>query len=90
MRTALPFAVLGADREEDGLRVRKYPWGSVSGKRFLKLTIVENPKHSDFSTLRKILLHSHMDDFKEITHDVLYEGYRTMKLSSAALPLKEE
>jgi cell division control protein 11 len=75
---------MGADREEDGNRVRKYPWGTVSGKRILKLTIVENPKHSDFSILRKILLNTHLDDFKEITHDVLYEGYRTMKLSNAA------
>lgn len=89
MRSVLPFAVLGADKEEDGMRVRKYPWGVVSGN-LIQFMLVENPKHSDFSSLRKVLFNTHLDDFKEITHDVLYEGYRTLKLSNAALPNHDE
>eukprot|EP00842_Homolaphlyctis_polyrhiza_P006147 jgi/Hompol1/6533/HPOL_000186-RA len=45
------------------------------------LTVVDNPRHCDFSKLRYMLLNSHLQDLKEITHDILYEQYRTEKLS---------
>ncbi|KAJ5966364.1 Septin [Penicillium waksmanii] len=50
------------------------PWGVVE---------VENPRHSDFLAIRSALLHSHLADLKEITHDFLYENYRTEKLSKS-------
>lgn len=72
----LPFAIVGSEEEMtiDGevVRARRYPWGIVN---------VDDPAHSDFSRLRSALLSSHLTDLKEITHDFLYENYRTEKLS---------
>lgn len=56
------------------MRARRYPWGIVE---------VDNPAHSDFGRLRSALLNTHLTDLKEITHDFLYENYRTEKLSRA-------
>ncbi|CAH1762386.1 2098_t:CDS:10 [Entrophospora sp. SA101] len=76
LRALLPFAIIGS--EEDiivngkPVRGRQYPWGVVE---------VDNPQHSDFARLRSALLSSHLQDLKEITHDFLYENYRTEKLS---------
>lgn len=42
---------------------------------------MDNPQHSDFARLRSALLSTHLQDLKEITHDFLYENYRTEKLS---------
>ncbi|CAE6463499.1 unnamed protein product [Rhizoctonia solani] len=77
LRAMLPFAIVGSNDEVeiDGqpVRARIYPWGVVE---------VDNPKHSDFSRLRSALLNSHLMDLKSLTDDVLYETYRTEKLSS--------
>jgi len=76
LRALLPFAVVSSEDEViiNGRRVRcrQYPWGVVE---------VDNVKHCDFSKLRYMLLSSHLQDLKEITHDILYEQYRTEKLS---------
>ncbi|KAH9486738.1 Septin-like protein spn3 [Psilocybe cubensis] len=76
LRALLPFAVIGSEEEIeiDGqpVRARIYPWGIAE---------VDNPKHSDFSRLRSALLNSHLADLKSLTHDLLYETYRTEKLS---------
>jgi len=76
LRALLPFAIIGSEEEIeiDGelVRARIYPWGIAQ---------VDNPKHSDFSRLRSALLNSHLTDLKSLTHDVLYETYRTEKLS---------
>ncbi|KAI9334117.1 Septin-type guanine nucleotide-binding (G) domain-containing protein [Obelidium mucronatum] len=76
LRALLPFAVIGSEDEVvlNGRRVRcrQYPWGVVE---------VDNSKHCDFSKLRYMLLSSHLHDLKDITHDVLYETWRTEKLS---------
>lgn len=76
LRAMLPFAIIGSEEEiEVGgelVRARRYPWGIVE---------VENPRHSDFGRLRSALLSTHLTDLKEITHDFLYENYRTEKLS---------
>lgn len=45
---------------------------------------MDNPRHSDFLAIRSALLHSHLADLKEITHDFLYENYRTEALSKSA------
>ncbi|ORX38510.1 Septin-domain-containing protein [Kockovaella imperatae] len=76
LRALLPFALVGS--EEDimingtPVRGRRYPWGVVE---------VDNPQHSDFARLRSALLMSHLTDLKEITHDFLYENWRTERLS---------
>ena len=81
LRGLMPFAIVGSEEvvEVDGRRVRarQYPWGTVE---------VDNPRHSDFLAIRSALLHSHLADLKEITHDFLYENYRTEKLSKSVTP----
>ncbi|KAH8923850.1 GTP binding protein [Atractiella rhizophila] len=76
LRALMPFAIIGSEEEIDvggqGVRARRYPWGVAE---------VDNPKHSDFGRLRSALLNTHLSDLKEITHDFLYENYRTEKLS---------
>jgi cell division control protein 11 len=78
LRGLMPFAIVGSEEvlEIGGkkVRARQYPWGVVE---------VENPRHSDFLAIRSALLHSHLADLKEITHDFLYENYRTEKLSKS-------
>lgn len=78
LRGLMPFAIVGSEEvmEVNGRRVRArhYPWGTVE---------VDNPRHSDFLAIRSALLHSHLADLKEITHDFLYENYRTEKLSKS-------
>ncbi|CAL8583658.1 Cell division control protein 11 [Xanthoria parietina] len=78
LRGLMPFAIVGAEDviEIGGRRVRarQYPWGVVE---------IDNPRHSDFLAIRSALLHSHLADLKEITHDFLYENYRTEKLSKS-------
>jgi len=76
LRALLPFAIIGSEEEiefeGEHVRARIYPWG---------IAVVDNPKHSDFSRLRSALLNSHLADLKSLTHDLLYETYRTEKLS---------
>lgn len=76
LRALMPFAIIGSEEEVeiDGepVRARIYPWGIAE---------VDNPKHSDFPSLRRALLNTHLADLKALTHDVLYETYRTEKLS---------
>ncbi|KAF6015834.1 hypothetical protein HII12_000560 [Brettanomyces bruxellensis] len=49
-----------------------YPWGAVD--------IFDN-EISDVLTLKTTLLVTHLDDFKDYTHEVLYENYRARTLS---------
>ncbi|KAK5789561.1 hypothetical protein VI817_008684 [Penicillium citrinum] len=78
LRSLMPFAIVGSEDfveiDNKKVRARQYPWGVVE---------VENPRHSDFLAIRSALLHSHLADLKEITHDFLYENYRTEKLSKS-------
>lgn len=75
LRGLMPFAIIGSEEEViiggEPIRARSYPWGIVE---------VDNPRHSDFSRLRSALLSTHLTDLKEITHDFLYENYRTEKV----------
>ncbi|ORY85033.1 Septin [Protomyces lactucae-debilis] len=76
LRGLLPFAIVGSEDvvEVDGKRIRArvYPWGYIN---------VDDPRHSDFQSLRSALLQTHLSDLKEITQDFLYENYRTESLS---------
>ncbi|SNX85256.1 probable cell division control protein CDC3 [Melanopsichium pennsylvanicum] len=72
----VPFAVVGSNTEidaPDGRRVRgrAYPWGVIE---------VDNEEHCDFVKLRQMLIHTHMEELKEHTNNVLYEKYRSEKL----------
>lgn len=74
-----PFAVVTSDNEEivngKKTRIRKYPWGTID---------INDTAVSDFAVLKSVLLGSQLQEFKDITHDFLYEAYRTEKLSSVA------
>jgi hypothetical protein len=77
LRSLLPFAVVCSEENvstPDGHLTlgRAYPWGAVE---------VYNPEHCDFLRLRNALFGTHLNDLKEITHDFLYENYRTERLS---------
>ncbi|KAK6457876.1 Septin-domain-containing protein [Scheffersomyces xylosifermentans] len=77
-----PFAIISSEDEYEIrdpktgqtsiVRARKYPWGIVD---------INDPKISDFSVLKSVLLGSHLQDLKDLTHDFLYETYRTERLT---------
>ncbi|KAL5114632.1 Cell division control protein 3 [Pleosporales sp. CAS-2024a] len=74
----VPFAVVGSNTEvttPDGRKVRgrQLPWGVVE---------VDNEEHCDFVKLRQMLIRTHMEELKENTNNVLYENYRSEKLTS--------
>jgi septin family protein len=50
------------------VRGRQYPWGLVD---------IEDRQHSDFTDLRRFLIQTHMQDLKDVTHDVHYQNYRS-------------
>ncbi|XP_068096328.1 neuronal-specific septin-3 isoform X3 [Hyperolius riggenbachi] len=72
----MPFAVVGSDKEYqvNGKRVlgRKTPWGIVE---------VENLAHCEFSLLRDFVIRTHLQDLKEVTHNIHYETYRAKRLN---------
>ncbi|KAG7692961.1 hypothetical protein KL930_004310 [Ogataea haglerorum] len=73
----LPFAVMGSNTTHkdpasgEVKRVRVYPWGTID--------IFDN-EISDFLSLKNTLLITHLNDFKDYTHEVLYENYRAKTL----------
>ncbi|XP_052347562.1 septin-5-like [Oncorhynchus keta] len=75
LKRSVPFAVIGSNMVVDvngrRIRARLYPWGVVE---------VENPYHSDFVHLRNMLVRTHMQDLKDMTHDTHYESYRAQWL----------
>ncbi|EDV22039.1 uncharacterized protein TRIADDRAFT_50746 [Trichoplax adhaerens] len=77
LKSSVPFAVVGSNKFYDirgkKVRGRQYPWGIVE---------VENLEHCDFAKLRSMLIRTHMQDLKEVTHEVLYEQYRANRLRS--------
>lgn len=78
LQDALPFAIVASSKTvklagDSVALVREYPWG---------LLHVEDPKVSDFAALRTILLYSHINELREVTTDILYEQYRTQRLSN--------
>ncbi|XP_022372588.1 septin-12 isoform X1 [Enhydra lutris kenyoni] len=78
IRDRIPFAVVGADREHlvNGRCVlgRKTKWGIVE---------VENLAHCEFPLLRDLLIRSHLQDLKDVTHNVHYENYRVCRLNES-------
>ncbi|KMU92325.1 cell division control protein 3 [Coccidioides immitis H538.4] len=74
----VPFAVVGANTEVTTasghkVRGRRYPWGIIE---------VDNEEHCDFVKLRQMLIRTHMEELKEHTNNVLYENYRSDKLTA--------
>lgn len=89
LKASVPFAVVGSNTVYDisgkKVRGRIYPWGVVD---------IENPNHCDFTMLRNMLIRTHMQDLKDVTHDIHYENFRAKKLqagpnSEPALPVQK-
>ncbi|XP_020788903.2 septin-9-like isoform X1 [Boleophthalmus pectinirostris] len=84
IRECIPFAVVGTDREHqvNGNKVlgRKTKWGIIE---------VENAAHCEFSHLRDLLIRSHLQDLKDVTHNILYETYRVRRLNQANVDFSE-
>jgi len=73
----IPFAIVGSDHEvqaPDGrtVRGRSYPWGVIE---------VDNEEHCDFVKLRQMLIRTNMEELREHTNNLLYENWRSDKLS---------
>lgn len=77
-----PFAVITSEDsfeirdkktgESKIIKARQYPWGLVD---------INDTTISDFVILKSVLLGSHLQDLKDLTHDFLYETYRTERLT---------
>ncbi|KAK6462896.1 Septin-domain-containing protein [Scheffersomyces coipomensis] len=82
LNSLVPFAIIGANEykenpneDEDLLKLR------VLNPLNTKPINVENPEINDFTILKNVLLITHLNEFKELTHDLIYENYRTEELS---------
>ncbi|CAH2350937.1 cell division control protein 11 [[Candida] railenensis] len=88
LNSLVPFSIIGAntyqeasgsnaggEADEDLLKLR------VLNNKYLKPINVENPEINDFTILKNVLLITHLNEFKELTHEVMYENYRTEALS---------
>eukprot|EP00127_Corallochytrium_limacisporum_P004257 Clim_evm202s157 gene=Clim_evmTU202s157 len=77
LQNAIPFAVIGATTRinVNGRSVlgRQYPWGAVS---------IEDERFSDFPKLRDAIIRTHMQDLKDMTHELFYENYRRQRLGA--------
>eukprot|EP01135_Chromosphaera_perkinsii_P009504 Nk52_evm1s1772 gene=Nk52_evmTU1s1772 len=75
IRSRLPFAVIGSDKEimVNGQLVlgRKTKWGFVE---------VENDEHCEFLELRDLVIRTHLHDLLEVTRCIHYENYRKERL----------
>ena len=91
----MPFSIVGSEEEVeiDGqpVRARIYPWGIVevdnpkhsdfSRLRGALLGYAMSWPPLKTETDRALPVSTHLSDLKALTHDVLYETYRTEKLS---------
>lgn len=82
LKDRVPLAVVGSNTivefEGKRLRGRRYPWGVAE---------VENLDHCDFLALRNVIVKTHLQDLKEVTHDVHYENFRCRKLNGLGVDL---
>ncbi|AET40813.1 septin SHS1 Ecym_6442 [Eremothecium cymbalariae DBVPG len=69
-----PFAVVCSDiKGPNGKYMRSYPWGDI---------MIDDENISDLRALKSVLFGTHLQEFKDTTHNLLYENYRAEKLSS--------
>nr|XP_057904291.1 neuronal-specific septin-3 isoform X2 [Doryrhamphus excisus] len=85
IRESIPFAVVGTDKEHqvNGNKVlgRKTKWGIIE---------VENVAHCEFASLRDLLIRSHLQDLKDVTHNIHYETYRVRRLNECNINFIEQ
>lgn len=69
-----PFSVICSQTKNDNNEyIREYPWGEVH---------INDDSISDLKILKSVLFGSHLQEFKDTTHNLLYEDYRAEKLLS--------
>ncbi|XP_038064127.1 neuronal-specific septin-3-like isoform X1 [Patiria miniata] len=77
IRDQMPFAVVGSDKSHqvDGKEVlgRLTNWGLIE---------VENHNHCEFANLRDMLIRTHLQDLKDVTHCIHYENFRFERLNA--------
>lgn len=86
LNSLVPFSIIGAnefrellgDAEEGEEELLKLRVLNPSNNNPIN---VEDPLLCDFTVLKNVLLITHLNEFKELTHDVIYENYRTRELS---------
>jgi cell division control protein 11 len=91
LNSVVPFAIIGAneiqdapEEDEDKLKLR------VLNSAYAKPINIENPEYNDFAILKNVLLITHLHEFKELTHDSIYENYRTEALSGKQFQYKDQ
>lgn len=77
----IPFAIIGANTYQELLDDDDLVKLRVLNPAYAVPINVELPEFNDFTILKNVLLITHLNEFKEITHDVIYENYRTEALS---------
>jgi len=75
-----PLAVIGANTSKSCpggkiLRLRRYPWGGIN---------IEDKEVCDFTLLHSLLISECFDDLIDATKNIIYENYRSKKLSVVA------
>lgn len=81
LNSLVPFAIIGANEyqesseDEDMLKLR------VLNPIHSRPINIDNTDYNDFAILKNVLLITHLNEFKELTHDLIYENYRTEALS---------
>lgn len=86
-----PFAIISSEDtfevkdvktgETKLVKGRQYPWGLVD---------INDARYSDFPVLKSVILGSHLQDLKDLTHDFLYETYRTERLTKVTGKVGDE
>lgn len=82
LNSLIPFAVIGANeyRENPNEDEDKLKFRTLNPEYSVPIN-VENPDINDFTVLKNVLLITHLNEFKDITHETIYENYRTEALS---------
>lgn len=79
LQSLQPFSIVTSDKVDEGNKYfRSYAW---LGNEY-KLNIDEM-KSNQLSLLKRVLFGSHLQDFKDILTNFLYESYRSKKLQSS-------
>ena len=92
LNSLLPFAVIGANEYKKNTHTEAAAAAAddEDAEDIIKLRVlqndlkpinVDNPDINDFTILKNVLLITHLNEFKDITHDQIYENYRTEALS---------
>ncbi|KAL4613696.1 septin-7 isoform X1 [Arapaima gigas] len=89
IKEKLPLAVVSSSVvvEVNGKKVRgrQYPWGVVQEGIF-----VDHGELSDFIVLRNLLIRTHMQDLKDMTHTTHYENYCSKRLAALTYSGKDD